>query len=326
MHSFPERYRQLHSEINARLDSVIDRDDPASMYTPARYVLDSGGKRIRPILVVLSCEAVGGRAEDAYDAGVAVEILHNFTLVHDDIMDHADQRRGRETVHRKWDVSTAILVGDELIGIAYKSLLKTGRGDLRALVSVFTDGMIEVCEGQSYDKEFEARPRVTEDEYMLMIGKKTGRLMSMSAELGAIIGGADDAQRAALHRFAEAVGRAFQIRDDLLDVVADEEEFGKTIGGDILEGKKTWLLVDALSRARERDLELLLGVSACNGPSDGLVDRVTDAYRRLGVLDRARERVTMHTGQAVEALQALPPGTGREMLSSFAGMLLDRTS
>lgn len=326
MNEWTERYRGLRAQIDTRLAQVIDRTEPETMYTPARYVLEGGGKRIRPVLVMLACEAVGGRADDALDAGVAVEILHNFTLVHDDIMDNADQRRGRQTVHTKWDANIAILVGDELIGIAYKSLLRTMQGDLRDIISVFTDGMIEVCEGQSYDKEFESRESVSEDEYLMMIAKKTGRLVSMSAELGAIIGGATDAQRHALVSYAEHIGRAFQIQDDLLDVVADEKEFGKSIGGDILEGKKTYLLVRALSHAQGGDLDLLKQVVRREVRDAAIVPRVRDIYARIGVLDEAREQIRIHTDDAIHALDALPAGDSRDMLVWFAEMLLARNS
>ena len=164
MTDFHQQYDHFRNIIDERVATVIDRDEPVTMYEPARYVLEGGGKRIRPILVMLACKAVGGDPMDAVDAGVAVEILHNFTLVHDDIMDRADTRRGRQTVHKKWDENIAILVGDELMGIAYKTLLNTEKGDVRTLTRVFTDGVIEVCEGQSYDKEFEALPSVTEEQ------------------------------------------------------------------------------------------------------------------------------------------------------------------
>lgn len=324
MHRFLDRYNEYRTLIDQRLATVIDRDRPVTMYEPARYVLGGGGKRIRPVLVMLACEAVGGDPHDAVEAGVAVEILHNFTLVHDDIMDRADTRRGRETVHRKWDENIAILVGDELMGIAYKTLLNTEKGDVRALTRVFTEGVIEVCEGQSYDKEFELRPSVTEDEYMMMIGKKTGWLVAISAEMGAIIGGGDASRRAALLEYARCVGRAFQVQDDLLDVVADKDEFGKPIGGDILEGKKTYLLVKALGSAEGEDLALLKSVATRSASPEGLVARVTDIYRRLGVLDTAREAIENDTEAAIRALDALADNEGRQMLVWLARMLLER--
>jgi geranylgeranyl diphosphate synthase, type II len=267
---------------------------------------------------------VGGDPLDAIDAGVAVEILHNFTLVHDDIMDSADTRRGRLTVHKKWDANIAILVGDELMGIAYKTLLNTRSGDIRELISVFTDGVIEVCEGQSYDKEYEALPSVTEQQYLMMISKKTGWLVAISAQLGAIIGNAQPAQTAALLSYARHIGRAFQIQDDLLDAIAEEADFGKPVGGDILEGKKTYLLVTAMGLASGTDLELLKRVATRTANREGLVAEVRALYNALGVLDIARERIAQDTTAAINALEALPENSGRDMLVWLARMLLDR--
>ena len=324
MDEFLERYQRYRDIIDRRLATVIDRDEPVTMYEPARYVLSGGGKRIRPVLVMLACQAAGGDPMDAVEAGTAVEILHNFTLVHDDIMDRADTRRGRETVHCKWDENIAILVGDELMGIAYKTLLNTERGDVRALTRVFTDGVIEVCEGQSYDKEFEALPSVTEEQYFMMISKKTGWLVAISAEMGAIIGGANAAQTTALVEYARCVGRAFQVQDDLLDVVADKDKLGKPIGGDILEGKKTFLLVRALNSARGADLDLLRSVATHTAGGDDLVARVTGVYERLGVLDAARGKIKEDTTAALRALDALDDNEGRRMLTWLAHMLLER--
>jgi geranylgeranyl diphosphate synthase, type II len=324
MNSQHTYYQKLKSLVDQRLDGVIDRDEPLTMYEPARYVLSGGGKRIRPVLVMLACEAVGGDPLDAIDAGVAVEILHNFTLVHDDIMDSADTRRGRLTVHKKWDANIAILVGDELMGIAYKTLLNTRSGDIRELISVFTDGVIEVCEGQSYDKEYEALPSVTEQQYLMMISKKTGWLVAISAQLGAIIGNAQPAQTAALLSYARHIGRAFQIQDDLLDAIAEEADFGKPVGGDILEGKKTYLLVTAMGLASGTDLELLKRVATRTANREGLVAEVRALYNALGVLDIARERIAQDTTAAINALEALPENSGRDMLVWLARMLLDR--
>lgn len=324
MSTYIEYYSNLRGKVDAHLNDVIDRHEPVSVYDPARYILSGGGKRIRPVLVLLSAEACGARADDAIDAAVSVEILHNFTLVHDDIMDNADQRRGRATVHKKWDSNTAILTGDNLIGIAYRTLLQTQSGDIRRLCSIFTDGMIEVCEGQGYDKEFEARDIVTEDEYFMMIGKKTGRLVSMSAELGAVIGDAAEASFEALSAYAHHIGRAFQVQDDLLDVIADEKDFGKSIGGDILEGKKTFLLVHAMGKAAESDLELLKKVSTRRAEEED-IPKVTDLYERLGIIEEARTRVRQDTDTALQRLGSIPETPARDMLRWFAEMLLQRT-
>ncbi len=274
--------------------------------------------------MLLACEAAGGSTEEAVAAGAAVEILHNFTLVHDDIMDNAPSRRGRETVHVKWDINTAILVGDALLGIAYKTLLLTRAGDLREIVRVFTEGMINVCEGQSHDKEYEQRAEISLDEYMLMIGKKTGTLVTMAADVGALIGRAAPRERAALAEYGSHIGRAFQVQDDLLDVSGNPDTFGKIIGGDILEGKKTFLLVHALRRAEGNDLSLLRRIATRDGIPPDTVEKVRAVYRRLGILELAREEIRRATDRALATLAFLPPTGARDMLAWFAEMLLQR--
>lgn len=324
MDPFGRKYSQLKELIDTRLRTVIESAEPASLYAPARFILDGGGKRIRPILVLLACEAAGGSRSDAEAAGAAVEILHNFTLVHDDIMDNAPSRRGRETVHVKWDINTAILVGDALLGIAYKTLLLTPAGDLREIVRVFTEGMIDVCEGQSHDKEYEKRAEISLDEYMLMIGKKTGTLVTMSADIGALIGRAAPRERAALADYGTHIGRAFQVQDDLLDLTGNPDTFGKIIGGDILEGKKTFLLVHALRRAEGNDLSFLRRVASRDGIPEDAVEKARALYRALGILDLAREEIRRETDRALATLAFLPPSGARDMLTWFAEMLLQR--
>jgi geranylgeranyl diphosphate synthase type II len=262
-----------------------------------------------------------------------VEVLHNFTLVHDDMMDSAASRRGRPTVHTKWNPRTALLVGDVLVGFAYRSLLggsasRHRKGiDLRRICTLFTSGFIEVCEGQALDLELERKKRVSLGNYFGMIEKKTGRMISMSTELGGLIGNGTDRQVRALRRFGHYLGSAFQLQDDLLDVVADEKDFGKTIGGDIIAGKKTFLLLKAAERASGRDRSLLRKIMEHGDRSQGgAVARVTALYRKYGVLDEARERISAHTAQATAALAALPAGPAADMLHRLAGSLLRRVS
>ena len=232
--------------VERRLRALLHRSHPRDLREGCRYVLAAGGKRVRSVLVLLAAEAVGGSARAAADAGAAVELLHNFTLVHDDVMDHADTRRGRPTVHRRWDLNTALLVGDVLLGLGYDRLLRTRSPRIASILRVYTEGLLEVCEGQALDLEFERRDDVRPGEYFRMIEMKTARLIAMSAELGGLIGGGTAREVAALRTFGFRLGRAFQLQDDLLDVVAEEEAFGKVIGGDILEGKKTYLFTIAL--------------------------------------------------------------------------------
>ena len=297
------------------------------MYEPIRYVLSSGGKRLRAVLTLLACEAVGGKASQAMNAAVAIELLHNFTLVHDDVMDHADLRRGKPTVHQRWDQNVAILAGDELIAQAYRSLLLTRSLRLPQILTVYTDALVRVCEGQGFDKEFECRDDVTLTEYLDMIAKKTGRVIAASLEIGALIGNGSPRQIESLRKFGERIGRAFQVQDDLLDVVGDDEEFGKTIGGDIVEGKKTFLLLTALERANRTDRVILRSVTPNNPQTTNVrIKLVREIYRRTGALDAARNEVERCTLRAQGALKSLPESRSKAILAWLAQQLVERSS
>ncbi len=334
MTHFKKKYHTYKTLIERRLAHCVTKSEPVSLYAPLKYILSGGGKRIRPMLILLSCEAVGGKVRDALHAAVAIEIVHNFTLVHDDIMDNAASRRGRPTIHIKWDENVAILVGDELVALAYRELLKTQSPVIARVVEIFTEGVVEVCEGQAYDKEFETQKNVSLNDYLLMIGKKTGKLVAVASEIGAVIGGGTAAEIRALKSYGTLLGRAFQIQDDLLDVVADEKEFGKAIGGDIVEGKKTFLLIEALRRARGADKKLLHSIIAnhdappkADEPEAQNAARIGDVreiYHRYGVIEEARRLITRDTVRANRCLQALKPSSARAMLYSFSEMLLNR--
>jgi geranylgeranyl diphosphate synthase type II len=245
-------------------------------------------------------------------------------------MDHAPTRRGRPTVHVRWGLNTALLSGDVLLGLAYRQLLRTRTERLPLLTSLFTTGVLEVCEGQALDLEYERRSDVTVREYFGMIDKKTGRLFSLSAELGGIIGGGSPTHVASLRRFGHYLGRAFQLQDDLLDVIANEEQFGKTIGGDIVEGKRTFLLLRAAERARGRDRTLLRTLlhrgSAALGPRRSVVRTVTGIYRRTGVLDETQREIASNTRRAVASLEALPAGEATALLRWLSEALVNRAS
>lgn len=327
--AFRRRYAALRALLNRRSRSLGWRGEPKDLRDGCSYVLGAGGKRVRSVLLVLSCEAVGGSAAEALDAGFAVEALHNFTLVHDDIMDHASSRRGRPTVHMRWDTNTALLVGDVLLGLAYRSLLGTRSGAPGPLARLMTDALLDVCEGQALDMEYERRNDVTIADYFRMIEKKTGRLIAAATEMGAVIGGGTPAQVRALKGFGQHLGLAFQLQDDLLDVVASEHELGKPVGGDIVEGKKTFLLLTAAARARGKDRSLLGHVLRRTAPGmkrTVLVNHVTEIYRRHGVLEDAQHRILRETRSAVRMLGTIPPSEASAMLAWFAGALVHRAS
>lgn len=323
--NFEQKYLEYKSKVDHYLAEAIQQSKPRSLYGPLKYILAGGGKRIRPVLMLLCCEVVGGKSEDALHASAGIEILHNFTLVHDDIMDNAKSRRGRPTVHTKWDSNTAILVGDELLALAYHVLLKTSSARIREIADVFTDGVIEVCEGQAYDKEFETRAKVSVDDYLLMIRKKTGKMVAVSTEIGGLIGDGRPDELAALRAYGELVGRAFQVQDDLLDVIGDEKKFGKTIGGDLKEGKKTFLLLEALRRARGADKKLLQSLIKNHGTAMRKVREFRRIFEETGAIKTARDFVARDIEQAKKELEKTKPSEAREMLYWFTDMLLHRT-
>jgi geranylgeranyl diphosphate synthase type II len=328
MTDYKERYEFYKNLIEDKLLTFTTKVSPAGIYEPMKYVLDGGGKRIRPMLLILCCEAVGGKAEDALNAAAAIEILHNFTLVHDDIMDNADTRRGRETIHKKWDRDTAILAGDGLIGYAYKSLLLTKSDRIQDIAKSFTEAIIEVCEGQSYDKEFELRKKVKIDDYIMMIDKKTSELLKCCAEIGALTGNGTDKEIESLKLYALYTGLAFQVQDDLLDIIADEKKFGKRTGGDLYEGKKTYLLLKAIEVATDvEDKELLHYVTENKGvKNDEEVKKVKSVYEKYGVMESAAKKVEEYTIMANEELNNIKESEARNMLKWFSDMLLNRTT
>jgi geranylgeranyl diphosphate synthase type II len=319
------RYDRHKALLEKHLARLVKEPVPRSLYEPLKYVLAGGGKRIRPVLLMLSCEAVGGSAHNALHAGAAIEILHNFTLVHDDIMDNASSRRGRKTIHTKWDTNVAILVGDELLALAYRELLQTKSPHIQRIAETFTDGVVEVCEGQAYDKEFETRSRVTVDDYLLMIQKKTAKMVSVAAEIGALIGNGSPQGIRALRRYGHHVGLAFQIQDDLLDIMANEQELGKRIGGDLVEGKRTFLLLEAMRTARGSDKKLLKELVANKGCPPERIAEYRQIYIDTGAADSARRRIEREINSSKQELQRLPSTRAQAVLKWFADMLLHRT-
>jgi geranylgeranyl diphosphate synthase, type II len=320
-----QRYERHKTIVEKYLRGFICEHKPQTLYGPAKYVLAAGGKRIRPVLTLLACEVVGGDASDALHAGAGIEILHNFTLVHDDIMDHASTRRNRLTVHKKWDENIAILSGDVLLGLAYRALLRTKSSNIQDISKIFTESVITVCEGQSLDKEFETRHRVHVNEYLMMIEKKTGKLVSAATQIGALIGKAAPSEQDILRRFGEFVGRAFQLQDDLLDIVADEKEFGKAIGSDLVEGKKTFLLLEAMRRAKGKDKKILQSVFTNGGVPRKQVPLFRNIYEETGALDSAKKRIEADIIEAKNQLAMLPASTARETLRWLTEKLLNRT-
>lgn len=297
---------------------------PHTLFDPLNYIMNGSGKRIRPLMLILSCEAFGGTIEDSLSAAIAIEILHNFTLVHDDIMDNANTRRGKETIHKKWSVNTAILVGDELIGLSYRSLLNTDSKRIDEAVKAFTNGVIEVCEGQALDYEYETAEYVGLQEYMKMINKKTAELIRISAVIGSIIADANDKQIELLSSYSKNLGLAFQIQDDLLDVKANEKEFGKKIGGDILEKKKTYLYLKSLELCNDDEKKTLYNIYNSDMDPDEKIKKVIAIYEKAGAADYARKDIEKYTNKANEFLALIEDGEGKNKLNYFSNILLNR--
>jgi len=312
--------------IDAKLKKVLVKRKPRSLYEPSNYILANQGKRLRPILVLLSAKAVGGQYAKAYNAALAVEMLHNFTLVHDDIMDNADKRRNKLTVHVKYDVNTAILAGDSLLAVAYEYLLKGLVVPGNKVVTYFTKGLVEVCEGQSLDKEYELKKSISINEYITMITKKTAAMAEMCCAIGAQIGGGSSSEINALSLYGKNLGIAFQIQDDLLDITGDEPSFGKKIGGDLIEGKKTFLFVKAMETAKGLEKALLKKIIVNKGIKQGDVAFYKNLYQKLGVLDDARKEIMKYTLKALRQLIQIKNENDKAVFTLLAHSLIKRTT
>ena len=303
--NFAQLYERERNKVNKKLAAALKNRKPESLYKPSDYILSNSGKRLRPILVLFSAKAVNGNMNSVYNAALSVEMLHNFTLIHDDIMDNADLRRGKKTLHKLYDLNTAILAGDSLLSVAYEYLLKDCRVNAREAVSSFTKGLIEVCEGQSLDTDFEKRQDVTLAEYIIMIKKKTAALASMCCKLGAILSDAKKSDIEALSDYGLNLGIAFQIQDDLLDIIGEEKDFGKTVGGDLIAGKKTFLFIKAFEKAKgqyKKDLSRMIKNKGIN-PNE--VNYFKQIFFELGVLDDSRKEIKKFTNRALSSINKL---------------------
>lgn len=312
------------TDIEKAIEALDWKREPYGLYEPIAYTLASGGKRLRPRLVLLAAEIFGGKETDVLPAALAIEVFHNFTLLHDDVMDKADIRRGRPTVHVRWNDNTAILSGDQMVIEAYKLLSNVPADRLPQTLRLFNKMATEICEGQQYDMEFETREQVSIEEYMHMIRLKTSVLLATALQIGAYIAGATEAQQQALYEYGINIGLAFQIQDDILDVYGDPKTFGKAIGGDICCNKKTYMLLTALQRADDAtraELERWLQVQ---DKSDEKIRAVTDIYTRTGARDVCETVMQLHTHEALLQLDTLPQHDATEQLRKLAEKLAIR--
>ncbi len=279
--------------------------EPENLYEPIRYSLSSGGKRLRPLLLLLSHSLFSDKYNEALPAAVAVEVFHTFTLLHDDIMDNAPLRRGKPTVHAQWGSNVAILSGDVMLMCAYRLLAKIQPQYLPQAMDIFSNMAIEVCEGQQLDMDYEVRPKVAVAEYMIMIELKTSVLLGGAAYLGALLGGATSEQCMLLQKIGTVMGLAFQLQDDLLDSYGDAR-LGKSIGGDILEGKQTFLMITAMSRADEPTREILRNTHRDASLSDSeKIERVKQVYDKLDIVHITQQQIDVKFERAIMMLDSL---------------------
>ena len=289
--------------VNKAIAAIPYPESPNQLYEPIAYHMALGGKRVRPVLTLMACDTMGGDPAMALDAAVGIEMFHNFTLLHDDVMDNADVRRNKPTVHRRWNANTAILSGDTMLTIATQYIARTG--DWKVM-DLFNKTAIEIYEGQQWDMDYEMRNDVTVDEYINMIRLKTSVLLGCALKTGALIADADDSNTELLYQAGVNMGLAFQLRDDVLDVWGDPVTFGKEIGGDIMNNKKTFLLINAMRLAQGDDVnEMRHWINDPYSTRDDKVAGMTALYERLGVRQLAEDAITRYNDLAIDAFNQL---------------------
>ncbi|WP_025741329.1 polyprenyl synthetase family protein [Aquimarina pacifica] len=323
MHTISE-YQQYFLEY---LSKKTNTKEPKNLYEPISYILKLGGKRLRPVLVLMTSEIFDVSYKKALDAALAVETFHNFSLIHDDIMDDAPLRRGKETVHEKWDINTGILSGDAMLINAYQLFENYEGATFKELAKLFTKTAIEVCEGQQYDIDFETRDDVTIPEYIKMIEYKTAVLVGAAMKMGAIVAGASESSASSIYDFGRLLGLAFQLQDDYLDAFGDPATFGKQVGGDIIENKKTILYLKALEFATKNEQKQLQGLFSLT-PDDPTekIQMVTSLFESTGAKEKARLEIEDYTQKAFSLLDNMSiTEDKKEILRLFGEKLMNRS-
>ena len=331
--------KELTGLVTTALANVSFDRKPAGLYEPIRYVLSLGGKRIRPVLMLMAYNIYKEDVESIMPVALGVEFYHNFTLLHDDLMDRADARRGKPCVHKVWDDNTAILSGDNMLVMAYQLVSRCPAAYMPSVMNIFTETALQIDEGQQYDIDFESRMDVTEAEYIEMIRLKTSVLLACALKIGAVLGGASEEDAQALYTYGEKVGLAFQLQDDYLDVYGDfktfgkaigvygdSKVFGKAIGGDITSNKKTFMLINALAHApKERKGELENWIVAKEFDAQEKIEAVRDIYTQVGVDKMAQERISSYIEEAERVLDGMSlPEERKAVLHQWAEQLLGR--
>lgn len=314
------------SIVNEAIQSLPFNRQPTSLYEPVRYVLSIGGKRMRPVLMLLAYNLFKDNPQSILNQACALETYHNYTLLHDDLMDNADLRRGHETVHKRWNANTAILSGDSMLVLAFQQMAQCPEDKLKAVLDLFTETALEIGEGQQYDMDFEQRMDVREDEYIEMIRLKTSVLLACALKMGALLADASADDANLLYKFGEQIGLAFQLQDDFLDVYGDTKVFGKAIGGDIVSNKKTFMLINAFLRANEQQqAELHRWVEATEFDEQEKIAAVTRLYNEIGIDTLAQERIDHYFKQGLACLEAVKIDAERkEQLTAYVYKLMKR--
>ena len=314
------------SIVNEAIQSLPFNRQPTSLYEPVRYVLSIGGKRMRPVLMLLAYNLFKDNPQSILNQACALETYHNYTLLHDDLMDNADLRRGHETVHKRWNANTAILSGDSMLVLAFQQMAQCPEDKLKAVLDLFTETALEIGEGQQYDMDFEHRMDVREDEYIEMIRLKTSVLLACALKMGALLADASADDADLLYTFGEQIGLAFQLQDDFLDVYGDTKVFGKAIGGDIVSNKKTFMLINAFLRANEQQrAELHRWVEATEFDEQEKIAAVTRLYNEIGIDKLAQERIDHYFKQGLACLEAVKIDAERKAnLTAYVYKLMKR--
>ncbi|WP_315537844.1 polyprenyl synthetase family protein [Prevotella koreensis] len=315
---------EILKSVNAYLTNLKYERKPKGLYEPIEYVLSMGGKRVRPVLMLLSYNMYKDNPETILSSACALETYHNYTLLHDDLMDNAEIRRGHETVHKKWDANTAILSGDSMLVLAYERMAQCPKEKLPEVLSLFTETALEIGEGQQYDMEFENRTDVKEAEYIEMIRLKTSVLLACAVKMGAILADASAEDAENLYKFGEQIGLAFQLQDDFLDVYGDPAVFGKAIGGDITSNKKTFMLINAFNHATaEQKAELSKWIAATDFDANEKIAAVTRIYNEIGIDRMAKEKIEFYFEESKRYLERvnLPEERKRELVSYTNDMM-----
>lgn len=318
-------YSELSSIVAEEFSNLNFNSEPQNLYEPIRYILNIGGKRVRPILTLAGCNVFSDDITPATNASIAVEIFHNFTLVHDDIMDKADLRRGNETVHKKWDQNAAILSGDAMTVIAYQYLASSNPSKLAKIINIFNSFALGICEGQQLDMDFESRKSVSREEYLRMIELKTSVLLKGALQIGAVLGGANEEDIEHIGEFGRCLGLAFQLQDDLLDTYGNVEIFGKNIGGDIVAGKKTILTIESI-RLLGSSADTFIGLLENKALSrDAKVHDVIKVYDQVGVKQVAESLIDDYFKKAYDSLMKISVSDERKVvLIEIAQKLMNR--